>query len=69
MGPETKHSYAGRKVRSYSKSSSPFLEPPVNVLFHRDKDYLESLVAEAEEAVQGKRVSKEDELDEAEKKL
>jgi hypothetical protein len=38
-------------------------------LFHRDKDYLESLVAEAEEAVQGKRVSKEDELDEAEKKL
>ncbi|PNP52124.1 hypothetical protein THARTR1_07333 [Trichoderma harzianum] len=34
-----------------------------------DKDYLESLVAEAEEAVQGTRVSKEDELDESEKKL
>ncbi|UKZ47237.1 hypothetical protein TrVGV298_001453 [Trichoderma virens] len=33
-------------------------------LVGRDKDYLESLVAEAEEAVQGKRVSKEDELDE-----
>lgn len=30
----------------------------------RDQAYLESLVAEAEEAVQGKRVSKEDELDE-----
>ncbi|KAL7921102.1 MoaB/Mog domain-containing protein [Trichoderma austrokoningii] len=42
-------------------------------LVGRDKAYLESLVAEAEEAVQGKRVSKEDELDEpadkTEKKL
>ncbi|EHK43291.1 hypothetical protein TRIATDRAFT_136634 [Trichoderma atroviride IMI 206040] len=42
-------------------------------LVGRDQAYLESLVAEAEEAVQGKRVSKEDELDEpadkTEKKL
>lgn len=36
---------------------------------YRDKAYLESLVAEAEEAVEGKRVSREDELDETEKKL
>ncbi|GFP53381.1 uncharacterized protein YMR178W [Trichoderma asperellum] len=33
-------------------------------LVGRDKAYLESLVAEAEDAVQGKRVTKEDELDE-----
>lgn len=42
-------------------------------LVGRDRAYLESLVAEAEEAVQGKRVTKEDELDEpadkTEKKL
>lgn len=39
-------------------------------LLYRDKEYLESLVAEVEAAVQGKRVSKEDELDEpADKKL
>ncbi|KAH6607606.1 hypothetical protein Trco_003919 [Trichoderma cornu-damae] len=42
-------------------------------LVGRDRAYLESLVAEAEEAVQGKRVSREDELDEppvkTEKKL
>ncbi|KAM0484303.1 hypothetical protein ACHAPX_001724 [Trichoderma viride] len=42
-------------------------------LVGRDQAYLESLVAEAEEAVQGKRVGKEDELDEpadkTEKKL
>lgn len=44
-----------------------------NGILRRDQAYLESLVAEAEEAVQGKRVSKEDELDEpadkTEKKL
>jgi hypothetical protein len=44
-----------------------------NDILCRDQAYLESLVAEAEEAVQGKRVSKEDELDEpadkTEKKL
>ena len=42
-------------------------------LSDRDKEYLESLVSEAEAAVQGKRVSREDELDEpadkTEKKL
>ncbi|KAM0247747.1 hypothetical protein ACHAQJ_009733 [Trichoderma viride] len=38
-------------------------------LVGRDQAYLETLVAEAEEAVQGKRVSREDELDDTEKKL
>ncbi|TFB03805.1 Uncharacterized protein CCMA1212_004434 [Trichoderma ghanense] len=36
-------------------------------LVGRDKEYLESLVAEVEAGVQGKRVSKEDELDEVDK--
>lgn len=35
----------------------------VNVI-HRDRDYLESLVAEVEQGVQGLRVNKEDEADE-----
>lgn len=42
----------------------------LTILRTRDQAFLESLVAEAEEAVQGKRVTKEDELDEpADKKL
>lgn len=75
MGQETKHGYVGRKVlrRSYQKHVCSSIDSDQLTLFHRDKAYLESLVAEAEEAVQGKRVSKEDELDEpadkTEKKL
>ncbi|KAL7915947.1 MoaB/Mog domain-containing protein [Trichoderma velutinum] len=56
----------GIKVGSYPRWG---LKRNTVTLVGRDKDYLESLVAEAEEAVQGKRVSKEDELDETERKL
>ncbi|PKK54487.1 hypothetical protein CI102_1116 [Trichoderma harzianum] len=63
---EAKAKPHGVKVGSYPRWG---LKRNTVTLVGKDKDYLESLVAEAEEAVQGKRVSKEDELDEAEKKL
>jgi hypothetical protein len=81
MGQEAKYSHIGWKV-FYIKKSSLFnlFERTLlggfymaNGILLRDQAYLESLVAEAEEAVQGKRVGKEDELDEpadkTEKKL
>lgn len=81
MGQEAKYSHIGWKVIYIKRFPfSNLFERTLlggshmaNCILRRDQAYLESLVAEAEEAVQGKRVSKEDELDEpadkTEKKL
>lgn len=81
MGQEAKYGHIGWKVLDYERPLLFFSTRDTlfvgsymaNGILRRDQAYLESLVAEAEEAVQGKRVSKEDELDEpadkTEKKL
>ncbi|KAK4081717.1 uncharacterized protein Triagg1_2458 [Trichoderma aggressivum f. europaeum] len=56
----------GVKVGSYPRWG---LKQNTITLTGRDEDYMESLVAEVEKAVEGKRVSREDELDKSEKKL
>lgn len=50
--------------RSVVQSAQSHVHCQVINVIHRDRDYLESLVAEVEQGVQGLRVNKEDEADE-----